>query len=181
MVTTRSSREDILAAVEASHLMATQVQSHHDVLHATDTALRLVNQALGDLGTSESLARIVAPMAKKGAEGSGSLFSSASTPLRAYAGVASSLVRAIAMVTELEQEAEESQDRVRRARYTEVREALCGVMTHVQFQELTSQQLGSSAAVISDTARGLEPLTSLGEPFAADVSAMRNGVTSSAL
>lgn len=57
--------------------MATQVQSHDDVLHATDTALRLVNQALGDLGTADNLARIAAPMAEKGAHQSGSLLSPA--------------------------------------------------------------------------------------------------------
>jgi len=208
---------------EATRPMATQVQSHHDVLHATDTALRLVNQALGDLGTSENLAKIAAPMAEKGAEGSGSLLSLASTLLRAYAEVASlldrikqsrgllqeasdarldqmnqklsavtsatemaatgmldGLDRAIAVVTELEQEAEESQDLVRHARYTALREELYGVMTHVQFQDITSQQLGYAAAVISDTERRLEQLTGLFEPFAADVSAVSNGVVSSA-
>ena len=163
----------------ASRPMATLVQSHHDVLHATDTALRLVNQALGDLGTSENLARSAAPMAKKGAEGSGSLLSLASTLLRAYAEVASSLDRAIGMVTELEHEAEESQDLVRRARYTALREELDGVTTHVQFQVITSQQLGYAAAVTSDTERRREPLNSRFEPFAAEVPAVSNGVTSS--
>lgn len=164
---------------EATRPMATQVQFHHDVLHATDTALRLVNQALGDLGTSENLARSAAPMAKKGAEGSGNLLSLASTLLRAYAEVASSLDRAIGMVTELEHEAVESQDLVRRARYTALREELDGVTTHVQFQVITSQQLGYAAAVTSDTERRREPLNSRFEPFAAEVPAVSNGVTSS--
>lgn len=138
--------------------MATQMQSHHDVLHATDTALRLVNQALGDLGTSANLASIAAPTAEKGVEGSGNLLSLASTLVFAYAEVTSllerikqsrgrlqeasdarldemnvlltavtsatelaasgmldGLERAIVVVTELEQEADESQDLALRA------------------------------------------------------------------
>ncbi|MCC7001878.1 MAG: hypothetical protein IT357_06960 [Gemmatimonadaceae bacterium] len=195
--------------------MAHPAQSHDDVLHATDTALRLVNQALGDLGTAEGLARVAVPMAEKGAHGNGSLLQLASTLLRAYAEVASlldrikqsrgilqeaadarleqmnkklsavttatemaatgmldGLDRAIAVVTELEQEAEESQDLVRHARYTALREELYGVMTFIQFQDITSQQLGYAAAVINDTEKRLEQLTGLFEPFAADVSAV---------
>jgi len=195
--------------------MAHPAQSHDDVLHATDTALRLVNQALGDLGTAEGLARVAVPMAEKGAHGSGSLLQLASTLLRAYAEVASlldrikqsrgilqeaqdarleqmnkklsavttatemaatgmldGLDRAIAVVTELEQEAEESQDLVRHARYTALREELYGVMTFIQFQDITSQQLGYAAAVITDTEKRLEQLTGIFEPFAADVTAV---------
>lgn len=208
---------------EATRPMATQVQTHEDVLHATDTALRLVNQALGDLGTADSLARLAAPVAEKGAAQHGSLLALASTLLRAYAEVASlldrikqsrgllqeandarldqmnkklsavtsatelaatgmldGLDRAIAVVTELEAEAAETQDLVRHARYTALREELYGVMTHVQFQDITSQQLGYAAAVISDTERRLEQLTGIFEPFAADVSAVSGGVESSA-
>lgn len=203
--------------------MATQVQSHEDVLHATDTALRLVNQALGDLGTADSLAKIAAPMAEKGAHGSGSLLSLASTLLRAYGEVASlldrikqsrgiiqeaqdarleqmnqklnavtsateraasgmldGLDRAIAVVTELETEAAESQDPVRQARYTALREELYGVMTYIQFQDITSQQLGYASAVINDTERRLEQLSEIFAPFAADVTAVSGTVPHSA-
>lgn len=203
--------------------MATQVQTHEDVLHATDTALRLVNQALGDLGTADSLAKIAAPMAEKGAHGSGSLLSLASTLLRAYGEVASlldrikqsrgiiqeaqdaqleqmnqklsavtsatelaasgmldGLDRAIAVVTELETEAGESQDMVRHARYSALREELYGVMTYIQFQDITSQQLGYAAAVINDTERRLEQLSDIFAPFAADVTAVSGTVPASA-
>lgn len=203
--------------------MATQVQTHEDVLHATDTALRLVNQALGDLGTADSLARIAAPMAEKGVHGSGSLLSLASTLLRAYAevaalldrikqsrgiiqeaqdarltqmnqkltavtsvtehaasGILDGLDRAIAVVVELEQEAAESADPVRQARYTALREELYGVMTHVQFQDITSQQLGYAAAVIGDTEQRLEQLSSIFAPFTADVTAVSGSVPHSA-
>jgi len=160
--------------------MATKVQTHEDVLHATDTALRLVNQALGDLGTAESLASIAAPMAEKGAHGSGSLLSLASTLLRAYGEVASLLHRDRAVVSELEQEAAESEDPVRHARYTALREELYGVMTYIQFQDITSQQLGYAAAVIGDTERRLEQLTAIFEPFAADISAVTGTIVHSA-
>lgn len=203
--------------------MVTQVQTHEDVLHATDTALRLVNQALGDLGTAESLAKVAAPMAEKGAHGEGSLLSLAATLLRAYGEVASlldrikqsrgiiqeahsaqleqmnsklsavtsatehaaagmldGLDRAIAVVSELEQEAAESEDMVRHARYSALREELYGVMTYIQFQDITSQQLGYAAAVISDTERRLEQLTGIFEPFAADVTAVSGTVPHSA-
>lgn len=85
--------------------MATQMQSHEDVLHATDTALRLVNQALGDLGAVDSQAEIAASTAENGAGGSGSLRSLASSLLRAHAEVVSLLDRfdrAIVVVTEIE-------------------------------------------------------------------------------
>ena len=119
--------------------MATRMQSHEDLLHATDTALRLVNQALGDLGTVDNLARSAAPMAEKGAEGSARLLNG--------------LDRAIAVVTELEQEAEESQDLLRHARFTALREELSSVKTHAQVQIVTSHQLGYAAEVISETER----------------------------
>lgn len=197
---------------ETIRLMATQVQSHGDVLHATDTALRLVNQALGDLGTADSLATLAVPM------------NESSTLLRAYAGVASlldrikrsrgllheasdsrlnqmngklaavtsateaaatgmldGLDRAIAVVAELEADAAETEDLVRLARYTALREELYGVMSHVQFQDITSQQLGHAAAVISDTESRLEQITRLFEPFATDASqGAPEGVASSA-
>lgn len=73
--------------------MATQMQSHEDLLHATDTALRLVNQALGDLGAADSLAEIAASMAENGAGRAGSLRSLASSLLRAHAEIVSQLDR----------------------------------------------------------------------------------------
>ncbi|MFN0097417.1 MAG: hypothetical protein ACKVS7_01995 [Gemmatimonadaceae bacterium] len=195
--------------------MASPAQTHDDVLHATDTALRLVNQALGDLGTGEGLSRVATPMAEIGAHGSGGMLQLASTLLRAYAEVASlldrikqsrgileeaadarlesmhkklsavttatemaatgmldGLDRAIAVLTELEHEAEESQDQARQARYAALREELYGVMTFIQFQDITSQQLGYAAAVINDTEKRLEQLSGIFEPFAADVSAV---------
>ena len=81
------------------------MQSHEDVLHATDTALRLVNQALGDLGAADSQAELTASMAENGARGSGSLHSLASSLLRAHVDVVSLLDRfdrASVVVTEIE-------------------------------------------------------------------------------
>jgi hypothetical protein len=151
--------------------MATRMQSHEDVIHATDTALRLVNQALGDLGAADSRAEIAASMAEEGARGSRGLRSLASTLLRAHAEVVSLLDRfdrAIAVVAELEQAAEASQDHVRRARYTALREELLGVMTHARFRDSTSRQLGHAAAFIADTEERLEQRTSIFEPGVAD-------------
>jgi hypothetical protein len=85
--------------------MATRMQSHEDVIHATDTALRLVNQALGDLGATDSGAECAASMAEQGARGSRGLRSLASTLLRAHADVVSLLDRcdrASVVVAELE-------------------------------------------------------------------------------
>ncbi|MCE9602308.1 MAG: hypothetical protein K8S21_08905 [Gemmatimonadetes bacterium] len=92
--------------------MATRMQRHHDVLHATDTALRLVNQALGDLGAADPL---VSPV----------------TPIPAV-GMREGLDRALAAVAELEQEAADSRDAVRHARYAALRETLRDVVAQAR-------------------------------------------------
>jgi hypothetical protein len=150
--------------------MATRMQTHEDVIHATDTALRLVNQALGDLGAADSGAECAASAAEQGARGSRGLRSLASTLLRAHAEVVSLLDRfdrAIAVVTELERGADAAQDRVRHARYAAIREELVGVITHARFRDSTSRQLGHVAAVIADTEERLEQLTRIFEPLVA--------------
>jgi hypothetical protein len=73
--------------------MTTRTQTHGDVLHATDTALRLVNQALGDLGTADDFALIAEPVSQWRAERSDGILSLASTLLRASGEVASLLDR----------------------------------------------------------------------------------------
>lgn len=98
---------------EAFRPMSSQMQLHHDVLHATETALRLVNQALGDLGAADPVV-------------------SSATSISAV-GMREGLDRALAAVAELEQEAADSRDRVRHARCAALRETLRGVMAHAQF------------------------------------------------
>lgn len=193
--------------------MATQVQSHDDALHATDTALRLVNRALGDLGTAGPGAPFVPRLA---VPGSGvDALNVASTLLRAYdevtslierirlsrgllqeaqatrleqmnkklsavtaatemaaTGMLDGLDRAISVVSSLEQEAEAAQDADRSARYAGLREELYNVMAFVQFQDITSQQLGYAAAVISETEQRLEQLGRIFAPFAPEAAAM---------
>ena len=98
---------------EALRPMATQMQRHHDILHATDTALRLVNQALGDLGAADPVASAA----------------SSATSIAAD-GMRDGLDRALAVVAELEQEATDARDTARHARYAALRETLRGVMAH---------------------------------------------------
>lgn len=97
---------------EAFRPMPTQMQRHHDVLHATDTALRLVNQALGDLGAADPVV--------------------SSTNSIPAVGMREGLERALAAVAELEQEAADSRDTVRHARYAALRETLRGVVAQAR-------------------------------------------------
>jgi hypothetical protein len=110
--------------------MASQIQMHHDVLHATDTALRLVNQALGDLVSSDV---VVGP-----------------TSSIAASGVRDGLDRALAVVAELEREATESRDPVRRARYAALSETLHGVLAHARLRDVTGRRLADAAVVVAD-------------------------------
>lgn len=184
----------------------TAAGSSEDVLHATDTALRLVHQALGDL--SGDVGRGGCGSAVASETGGGSLLGLASTLLKAYSEVAALLSRvresrgllqeasvvrleqmnrrlsqvtsateqaatgmldgidrAMAVVSELEEEAAAEGDAIRGVRYAALREELYNVMAHIQFQDITSQQLGYASAVITETEQRLEQLTSLFSPF----------------
>lgn len=116
--------------------MATQMQMHHDVLHATDTALRLVNQALGDLGDPDA---VLGPAAAN-----------------ASPGVREGLDRALAVVAELEQEAPDPRDPLRHARYAALRDALHGVIAQVRPRTPMSQPVGDAAALAADATGSAE-------------------------
>ena len=85
---------------------------------------------------------------------------------RAATGMLDGLDRAIAVVAELELEAGENGDLERRARYTALREELYGVISFLQFQDVTSQQLQYAASVLREPAPGGAPATA--RPFDPD-------------
>lgn len=183
---------------------SSRAQQHDDVLHATDTALRLVNQALGELGAAdpstardmpssddasaaESRERRLAGMvARANADVAGLLDRvdqsrqileeerhvrfqqvpaklAAVTTATAEAATAmlDGLERALALVAALEHRPASEDDPTRRARYGALRNELYEVMSAIQFQDITSQQLGYAASVIDETEERLEALAGI--------------------
>lgn len=175
-------------------------QTHADVLHATDTALRLVNQAVGDLGTppgaasnpgslvasltnSRQLASMVlhantqvAALLERIRVSRGLLASAREAQLAqmsskfsavtaATESAATSMIegleRAIRVVEELEQGSAPDAPPERRARFAALREELFDVMNFIQFQDITSQQLGHASAVLDEAERRLADLASV--------------------
>lgn len=175
-------------------------QTHADVLHATDTALRLVNQAVGDLGTppgaasnpgmlvasltnSRQLASMVlhantqvAALLERIRVSRGLLASAREAQLAqmsskfsavtaatesAATAMIEGLERAIRVVEELEQGSAPDAPPERRARFAALREELFDVMNFIQFQDITSQQLGHASAVLDEAERRLADLASV--------------------
>lgn len=95
------------------------------MLHATDTALRLVHQALGDLGAPDAFASEA--LTDEGGA-------------RHHAGTVAGLERAIGVVSTLEREAGDVQDTALSARYAALREELHGVLARLRLQGVSNPE-----------------------------------------
>ena len=173
--------------MERRSLESSRAQQHDDVLHATDTALRLVNQALGDLGAADPTTSGHAPSSDVASvdvaglldrvqqsrqileeerharlqQMSAKLSAVTTATEEAATAMLDGLERALALVATLEHEPAAEDDRVRRARYGTLRNELYEVMSAIQFQDITSQQLGYAASVIDETEDRLEALVGI--------------------
>lgn len=102
------------------------------MLHATDTALRLVHQALGDLGAPDASTNpALTDLTRDAADEGGA---------RPHAETVEGLERAIGVVSSLEREANDVQDTARSARYAALREELHGVLSRIRPQDVSNPE-----------------------------------------